>query len=169
MACSMGRADKVKRLKNKLLVLALLAASLPPAPAYAKVLPSTAARGVAQSGACKQRGVAAVPFFRTELFFGSRKPDGNEVSETEWDDFLDKVITPEFPDGLTVLTGTGQFRGSDGIAIEEKGRVLILLYPRRTRKESGKRIEKIRVAYKREFRQQSVLRVDDPVPVCVSF
>jgi hypothetical protein len=156
---------------NKFLVLTSIAASLLTPAEYAggRPAPSAAVRAVTQSGACRQQGVGAAPFVRTELFFGARKPDGSEVSETEWDDFLDNVITPEFPDGLTVLTGKGQFRGSDGIAIEEKGTVLILLYPRRARKESSKKIEKIRTAYRREFRQQSVLRVDYPAPVCVSF
>ncbi len=155
----------------RLLVLTSIGASLLTTAEYARgrPVPQAAVRAVAQSGPCSQPGVGAAPFVRTELFFGARKPDGTEVSESEWDDFLDKVITPEFPDGLTVLTGMGQFRGSDGIAIEEKGTVLILLYPRRARKESSKRIEKIRTAYKRKFRQQSVLRVDYPTPVCVSF
>ncbi|MCM3871432.1 MAG: DUF3574 domain-containing protein [Pyrinomonadaceae bacterium] len=156
---------------NKFLVLTSIAASLLAPAEYVRgrPSPSAAVRAVAQSGACRQQGVGAAPFVRTELFFGARKPDGTEVSETEWDDFLDKVVTPQFPDGLTVLTGRGQFRGSDGIVIEEKGTVLILLYPRRARKESNRKIEKIRTAYRREFRQQSVLRVDYPAPVCVSF
>ncbi len=153
----------VIRLTNKFLILTLLATSvLAPAP-------TVTAHGVAQNDICKQRGFVAAAFVRTELFFGARKADGSEISEAEWDVFLDKVITLEFPEGLTVLTGTGQFRGRGGIAIQEKGKLLILLYPRRARKESGKKIEKIRTAYKRGFQQQSVLRVDDPAPVCVSF
>jgi hypothetical protein len=156
---------------NRFIVLTSMAASLLAPAEYARgrPAPSTAVHAVVQSGACRQQGVGTAPFVRTELFFGARKPDGTEVSATEWDDFLDNVITPEFPDGLTVLTGRGQFRGSDGIVIEEKGTVLILLYPRRSRKGSSKKIEKIRTAYRREFRQQSVLRVDYPTPVCVSF
>jgi uncharacterized protein DUF3574 len=149
---------------RSLLALILLAASgLSPA-AYAR-----GARAAARSSVCGQGRVAAAPFVRTELFFGARKPDGGEVSETEWEAFLDKVITPEFPDGLTVLVGKGQFRGSDGVVIEERSVVLILLYPLRARRESGRKIEKIRAAYKRDFRQESVLRVDAAAPVCVSF
>ena len=155
----------------RFLVWTLLAASLPNPSAYAGVAPApvVAMRVVAQSGACRQQGISAVPFVRTELFFGARKPDGSEVSETEWEAFLDNVITPEFPEGLTVLTGKGQFRGSDGITIEEKGAVLILLYPSRARKASNQKIQKIRTAYRRAFQQESVLRVDYPAPVCVSF
>jgi len=45
-------------------------------------------------------------FARTELFFGSAKPDGSAVTEEEFSTFLDQVITPRFPDGLTLLTGS---------------------------------------------------------------
>lgn len=153
---------------NKVLSVALLTSLLAAPVADTKARSVLSADPLAVSSTCKQRGAAARPFVRTELFFGARKPDGSEVSRAEWVAFLDKVITPAFPDGLTVLTGTGRFRGSDGVAIEEKGMVLILLYPHAKRKNSGARIEKIRVAYKRDFLQESVLRVDDPVPVCVS-
>jgi hypothetical protein len=108
-------------------------------------------------------------FIRTELFFGRNKPDGTEVSETEFTAFLDEVITPQFPDGLTVLDGIGQFRDAKGLVIREKSKVLILLYPSNTRRQSSRKIERIRAAYKKRFEQQSVLRVDDELPVKVSF
>ena len=47
--------------------------------------------------------------------------------------------------------------------------MLILLYPFDTYEASSKRIERIRTVYKDEFDQQSVLRVDDPFVVWVSF
>ncbi|MEW6211240.1 MAG: DUF3574 domain-containing protein [Acidobacteriota bacterium] len=109
------------------------------------------------------------PFIRTELFFGTQKPDGTEVTGKQWKKFLNDEITPRFPDGLTVLTGSGQFRDSTGEIIKETSRVLILLYPLETREESSLKIEQIREAYKRAFQQQSVLRADDPDPVLVSF
>lgn len=156
---------------TRLLALILLAASAPASAVYAqgrRVLPA-GARAVARSSVCRQGRIAGTPFVRTELFFGAGKPDGGEVSEAEWNVFLDQVVTPEFPDGLTVLTGRGQFRGSGDPAVEENSMVLILLYPLRERVQSGRKIEKIRRAYKRDFRQQAVLRVDDPTVVCVSF
>ncbi len=53
-------------------------------------------------------------FDRTELFFGSAKPDGSIVTEEDFQQFLNQEITPRFPDGLTVLAGFGQFRDSSG-------------------------------------------------------
>jgi hypothetical protein len=47
--------------------------------------------------------------------------------------------------------------------------VLILLYPRETLRDSSAKIEEIRRLYKTKFEQQSVLRVDDPRAVRVSF
>lgn len=97
---------------------------------------------------------------RTELYFGSAKPDGTIVSEAEYQQFVDAEVTPRFPDGLTVLTGYGQFRAAAGNIIKERSMVLILLYPLRLR-DANRKIEEIRTAYKTAFQQESVLRVDN--------
>ena len=110
----------------------------------------------------------SVDFLRTELFFGTAKPDG-VVTDEEFFAFLDAVITPRFPDGLTLLKGDGQFRGEDGVIIKEDSFVLILLYPLEDFRVSTRRIDVIRERYKDKFQQQSVLRVDDPFAVRVSF
>ncbi|NJM40651.1 MAG: DUF3574 domain-containing protein [Anaerolineae bacterium] len=96
---------------------------------------------------------------RTELFFGTSKPDGTVVTADELNQFVDNEITPRFPDGLTALTGYGQGRNSAGVIIQEQSVVLILLYPLSDR-DASKRIEEIRMAYKAAFQQESVLRVD---------
>jgi hypothetical protein len=95
---------------------------------------------------------------RTELYFGSERP-GGVVSKPEFMQFVDYEVTPRFPDGLTVLTGYGQFRNSAGILVKERSRVLILFYPVQT-EEANKKIQEIREAYKKAFQQESVLRVD---------
>jgi len=113
-----------------------------------------------------RKGVLA--FARTELYFGTAKPDG-VVTEAQFREFIDRAVTPRFPDGLTVLKGDGQFRGEDNTVVKEQSFVLILLYPFETFDESSKRIERIRTLYKDLFAQESVLRVDDPFLVWVSF
>jgi hypothetical protein len=70
---------------------------------------------------------------------------------------------------LTVLTGRGQFLNSKGDVERERSVVLILLYPLNARNEKHVKIEEIREEYKKRFLQQSVLRVDDSLPVWVSF
>ena len=108
-------------------------------------------------------------YLRTELFFGTAKPDGSTVSEDEWKKFLADEVTPRFPAGFTVLAGDGQFRNDAGEIVREKSFVLIILYPLKTRRGGRRKIEEIRRAYTKAFQQQSVLRVDFPQIVQVSF
>jgi uncharacterized protein DUF3574 len=116
-------------------------------------------------------GVDAAPWARTELYFGSAKPDGSVVGDAEWSRFLDAEITPRFPDGLTVVSGLGQYRGEDGAIVQEQSHLVILFYPEEAATESGAKVEAIRAAYERAFQQESVLRADEgePAPSCVSF
>ncbi len=111
----------------------------------------------------------AQQFWRTELYFGTDKNDGTEVTGEEWDKFLAETVTPKFPDGFTVLEGYGQFRGSDGKIVRERSKVLILLYPVKTRRTVNRKVEQIRAAYKKAFQQESVLRLDFQSAVRVSF
>ena len=160
-----------KFITKRFLALALFTTSLLAPAAHARQQTALSAPSqAARSRAARLRRVASEPFIRTELFFGTDREDGPDVTEAEFRQFLDTVVTPAFPDGLTLLTGDGQFCcDSNNDVIKEKSFVLILLYPVRERRESGDKIEKIREEYKTAFRQQSVLRVDTPLPVRVSF
>jgi len=94
---------------------------------------------------------------RDELFFGLSKPDGTQISDQQWQDFVADEITPRFPAGLCVIQTQGQYRDQAGRIIREPGKLLILFYdggdvPRET-------VDQIRDAYKRKFDQESVLRV----------
>ena len=42
---------------------------------------------------------------------------------------VDKEVTPDFPDGLTVQNGRGQWRDAHGRIEKERSYELILLYP----------------------------------------
>jgi len=108
-------------------------------------------------------------FVRTELYFGTARDNYDSVSDAEWRGFLDSVITKRFPEGLTVIRADGQFQDDSGNVNKEKAFLLILLYPFRDWKEANESIEFIRNAYKKTFKQQSVLRVDFGPPVKVSF
>ena len=108
-------------------------------------------------------------FLRTELYFGRSIPGGGNVSDQDWSKFLAQVVTPRFPDGFTSVKAIGQYREKSGLIISEPSELLIFLYARRNRNESRTRIEEIRAAYVRMFKQESVLRVDLPKSVRVSF
>jgi Protein of unknown function (DUF3574) len=96
----------------------------------------------------------------------ARTRPGGIITEDDFKSFVDARVTPRFPDGLTLLSGTGQFRDAGGATLVEGAKLLILLYPRRDAEANGK-IEAIRADYKEQFQQQSVLRADDTN--CVSF
>jgi hypothetical protein len=178
--------DRLSARQPRALALALLM-SVALLIAYAQTTVGEAAGGAigeAAAAAAQQRGGqpapasildaltcgrGAEPFLRTELFFGTNKPDGTVVTDAQFMGFLDTQITPRFPDGLTLLSAFGQFRGSDGKIIKEQSKLLILLYPRETARESGAKIEEIRAAYLRAFQQESVLRADGRLAECVSF
>jgi hypothetical protein len=102
---------------------------------------------------------------RLELLFGMGRKDGGEVGEDEWRSFLDAEVTPRFPDGLTVLTGYGQWRNQAGAVAKETSRVLLIWL--KPSVETNTKIETIRTTWKRKFQQESVMRVDDTS--CVSF
>ena len=127
--------------------------------ALSLVLPPAAARALD----CAEGAFAMA---RLELYFGTQKPGGAPVTDAEWAAFLDEEVTPRFPDGLTVLTGNGQWRNSQGVVTKETSAVLVVLYEPSAEKEAA--IEDIRAAYKDRFDQESVMRVDAGLQ-CVSF
>jgi hypothetical protein len=110
-------------------------------------------------------GPSAEPMSRLELLFGMGKKGGGEVSEEDWRAFLDAEVTPRFPDGLTVLTGYGQWRNATGALAKETSRVLVIWS--KATPEINKSVEAIRAAWKTRFQQESVMRVDGVS--CVSF
>ena len=81
------------------------------------------------------------------------------VNDAEFSQFVDREVTPRFPDGLTLLKGYGQFRNSVNIIIREDSRLLILFYPAQML-DANKKIQELRELYKTAFQQESVLRVD---------
>ena len=102
---------------------------------------------------------------RVELLFGMGRTDGGAVGEEDWRAFLETEVTPRFPDGLTVLTGYGQWRNATGAIAKETSRVLLIWTKPGPRNTPD--IEAIRGAWKARFQQDSVMRVDGAS--CVSF
>ena len=101
-------------------------------------------------------------FVKTELYFGLSKPGGS-VSAAEWNKFLDEQVTPSFKEGLTVIDGKGQWLNQAGVVTKEDSKILILIHKPGPEKDAA--IRKIIDTYKREFQQESVLRVTSAVKV----
>jgi len=107
--------------------------------------------------------VSGEQFTRTELIFGLSKPDGSIITETEWQQFVDEIITPGFRDGLTVIDAYGQWMALSGDIIKEPSKVVILLHKQTS--ENDNSIETIRREYKSLFQQESVLRITEEVVI----
>ncbi|WP_055703340.1 DUF3574 domain-containing protein [Streptomyces silaceus] len=102
------------------------------------------------------------PFTETRLFFGTERPDGGPaVTDKQFMDFIDKEVTPGFPDGLTIQDGRGQWRDSNGKIERERSYELILLYPTTEARKRDVLIEEIRSDYEKAFAQDSVARLDE--------
>jgi hypothetical protein len=102
---------------------------------------------------------------KVELYFGTARDGHRPVSATDWAHFVEAQIGPRFPGGFTVLKGQGRWRTSRGAIVKETSHVLVVWYRPAPSVEAG--IEAIRGAYRRQFSQESVMRVDSSG--CVSF
>ncbi|HEY1848319.1 MAG TPA: DUF3574 domain-containing protein, partial [Opitutaceae bacterium] len=80
--------------------------------------------------------------------------------------FLDREVTPRFPDGLTVLDAYGQWQ-SKGARQPERLRTKVLIILCEDTPANRAAISAIRSAYKKATHDQSVLL--DSGPVDVSF
>jgi hypothetical protein len=161
----------VRRVQLTALVMALLAGGVGIG-AFASVRAQSDATPVTQAAdVCPDElyGPDSEPWVRAELYFGTTNPETHKpFSEEEFDKFLDAEITPRFPDGLTLLTGLGQYRNSKGDIIQETSKLLIILFPTDTAAESSAKLEEVRAVYEEQFHQESVLRADAS-EVCTSF
>jgi Protein of unknown function (DUF3574) len=118
-------------------------------------------------------GCAGVPscalgeaMIETQLYFGMSKPSGAQVSERAWQAFVMAQIAPRFPEGFSVLDGAGFWRDAKTQeTISEKSKVVVRMHAPGA--DSDAAIGAIVTAYKTEFQQDAVMRVDRPV--CAQF
>lgn len=112
------------------------------------------------SAGCAARGPAASradEIVVDRLWFGSAIPGGGEVGDSAWRVFVDEVVTPRFPAGLTLLRGDGQWRDPRGDLVREKALILEIFHPANAAADSA--IEAIAREYIRRYRQDAVLHV----------
>ncbi|MEN0617469.1 DUF3574 domain-containing protein [Klebsiella indica] len=125
------------------------------------VAPAAKTSSIADTSACP----AENSMIQTTLYFGLSRPAGKDITAQEWQQFVDRDVTPRFRDGLTVFDARGQWLGHDGAVAREQSRALMLIHGKEDKSEEG--IEALRTIYKSRFAQESVMRVDQPV--CVHF
>lgn len=100
----------------------------------------------------------------TLVFFGMATADGGVVSEAEWNGFVAEVLTPRFPDGLTVLSGAGQYQPSGGgPLVREQAKIVLLVHDGSV--AAHRRIEEAAAEYRQRFGQEAVLRATTDIRV----
>ena len=142
----------MRKLLAAVAVICLLASCAAPTPAL------RTARAVERADAER--------WLRTELFFGIGPVDDASATahEQRWREFLDREITPRFPDGLSVYEIYGQWRSRDRAQIQrERSKEVMLVY--RDTAQHRADIEAIRAAWKKLSGDESVLRVTQPAEV----
>lgn len=108
----------------------------------------------------------AASLIQESLFFGRDIPGGGEVSDGDFQTFLNNIITPRFPNGLTVFDANGQYLYNTGKIIQEKSKYVTLFIEDTPRNQAS--IYDISQVYNQQFNQESVLRVSNK-EVNVSF
>jgi Protein of unknown function (DUF3574) len=115
----------------------------------------------AQDIACR---VTQKPMVVADLMFGRNIGGRLGVTERRWSHFLASEITPRFPDGLTVVDASGQWRDTEkNRVVRERSKLVTIVMPA----DAQEKLDAIVDAYKRRFRQQSVGVVIRSA--CVSF
>jgi hypothetical protein len=128
------------------------------------------AGAVILSGCAALPSAAVCPASQSEgrevqLFFGRNIGERVGVSEADFQSFVDQELTPRFPDDLTVLDATGQWRGASGAIGREPSKVVVLVLPGRAGNED--KLDAVRQAYRVRFAQEAVLQTVQPA--CLRF
>lgn len=113
---------------------------------------------------------AIVPLSCTErvhdrLFFGLGTAAGT-VSGGDWARFLAEVVTPRFPNGLTVVSAHGQWRGAGETDVTiEPSRVVEIAHDGGP--VASRQLGEVISIYKRRHQQRSVMLARSRVEVCL--
>lgn len=101
-----------------------------------------------------------------EMLFGRNIGGRLGVTERRWAAFVADVVTPRFPQGLTVIDGAGQWRDPErGRIVRERSKIVMLIT--KDDPQARDHIAVIVADYKKRFRQQSVGVLTRPA--CAAF
>lgn len=103
-------------------------------------------------------------FNKVSLYFGTSTNEGIITNE-EWSNFLDEIVTPNFPEGMTIHDTYGQWKRPDGDIVKEPGKVIVHIYD--INEDKSENIKAIINGFKERFKAQSVIWEADII--CGSF
>jgi hypothetical protein len=115
---------------------------------------STLLAALLLAGACVHFDVYRVDVVDT-LYFGTTKADGGVVGDAEWKRFINDVIAPRV-EGFTTWDADGLYRTKAGVVERERTHIVQIVHADGRHERD---IAEIIAAYKRQFAQESVLRL----------
>ena len=92
-----------------------------------------------------------------KLVFGRSIPTGGSVSDSAWDTFMQEIVTPGFPAGLTVWHAQGQWLDPRGTTVQEAVIIVEVVHPAGDPADSV--FARVANAYRQRFHQDAVLRI----------
>jgi hypothetical protein len=99
-------------------------------------------------------GVGA-PMAMFTLYLGKAIPGRGDLTDKEWQSFLDDTVTPDLPNGYTILDASGAWMNpANRKTIKEATKVLVAALPNTP--DSLVAINRIRTEYQIKFHQQLV-------------
>ncbi|HTJ64480.1 MAG TPA: DUF3574 domain-containing protein [Alphaproteobacteria bacterium] len=104
--------------------------------------------------------------FQLQLFFGQTQKNGEPVPAQTWTNFLQNIITPRFPDGLTVYDTYGQAMDPDTHQITRENTKVVMIATVNTA-VTRNRTSQIIEAWKKRANQNSVGLITSTV--CAQF
>jgi len=121
-------------------------------PIFALAILLIGARAGLPQAACSGVQKAAMT---DELLFGRKIGNRIGVSQAAFARFVDREITPRFPDGLTIIDARGQWRDRKRNVVVHEPSKMVQIVVTGTAEEQAK-IDAIVKAYKTRFKQQAV-------------
>ncbi len=96
-----------------------------------------------------------------QLYFGRAIEGGGFVADQDWKAFRDGVITPNMPDGYTILDAEGAWAAPDGRrTVTDPTKVMIVAMP--SGSTSLEAVNRVRMEYQHRFSQDLVGLIVQP-------
>jgi hypothetical protein len=100
---------------------------------------------------------------QTDLYFGQTiPPDGTLITPEQWNTFKANEISRLFKEGSSTFSVTGTWYDPEARKLITEPTYMVSHLHKRS-PEFSRRIDSLINSYKKQFRQQSVLRIDKPV------
>jgi len=101
-------------------------------------------------------------FIKTEILFGRNFIDDKELSENEFNIFVDEIVAKYFPYGFTVTTSRGQMFDGNKIVKQRNLGIYIIHKNNYIQKEN---IEKIIQTFRKKYKDLQITKFQENVSV----